>query len=144
MFVNKLFTYLRAHISKSKRCFNVKPSTYYFLMKTKILYRVLTSTKRWRITLFSQSPLISQFSALWDIEILCFGKWKLPSFMFSCHVCMWTCLHVKNCFPSLLYINRCAWSISVLVEDYQVKFCQTESNHQKSILSNIIKKLFCM
>ena len=26
----------RAHISKSKRCFNVKSSTYYFLMKTKI------------------------------------------------------------------------------------------------------------
>ena len=46
MFVNKLFTYLRALISKSKRCFNVKPSAYYFLMKTKILYRVLTSTKR--------------------------------------------------------------------------------------------------
>ena len=31
MFVNKLFTYfLRAHISKSKRCFNVNTSTYYF------------------------------------------------------------------------------------------------------------------
>ena len=27
----------RAHISKSKRCFNVKSSTYYFHMKTKIL-----------------------------------------------------------------------------------------------------------
>ena len=37
MFVNKLFTYLRAHISKSKRCFNVKFSTYYFHMKRKIL-----------------------------------------------------------------------------------------------------------
>ena len=37
MFVNKLFTYLNAHISKSERCFNVKSSTYYFLMKTNIL-----------------------------------------------------------------------------------------------------------
>ena len=37
MFVNKLFIYPRAHISKSKRCFNVKPSTYYFQMKMKIL-----------------------------------------------------------------------------------------------------------
>ena len=35
MFVNKLFTF--AHISKSKRCFNVKSSTYHFHMKTKIL-----------------------------------------------------------------------------------------------------------
>ena len=32
MFVNKL-----AHISKSKRCSNVKSSTYYFHIKTKIL-----------------------------------------------------------------------------------------------------------
>ena len=37
MYVNKLFTYLSAHISKSERCFNVKSSTYYFHMKTKIL-----------------------------------------------------------------------------------------------------------
>ena len=37
MFVNKFFTYSRAHISKNKRCFNVKSSTYYFHMKTKIL-----------------------------------------------------------------------------------------------------------
>ena len=37
MFVNKLFTYPRAHISKSKRCFIMKSSTYYFHMKTKIL-----------------------------------------------------------------------------------------------------------
>ena len=28
---------LRVHISKSKRCFNVKSSTYYFHMKKKIL-----------------------------------------------------------------------------------------------------------
>ena len=35
MFVNKLFIYLKnAHISKSKRCFNVKFSTYYFHIKT--------------------------------------------------------------------------------------------------------------
>ena len=27
----------RVHISKNKRCFNVKSSTYYFHMKTKIL-----------------------------------------------------------------------------------------------------------
>ena len=39
MFVKKFFTYLisQAHISESKRCVNVKSSTYYFLMKTKIL-----------------------------------------------------------------------------------------------------------
>ena len=37
MFVNKLFTYLMCTISKSKRCFKVKSSTYYFHMKTKIL-----------------------------------------------------------------------------------------------------------
>ena len=36
----KLFTYLRVHISKSKRCFNVKSSTNYFHMKTKILAMV--------------------------------------------------------------------------------------------------------
>ena len=36
MFVNKLFTFSRAYISKSKRCFNVKSSTYYFHMKTKL------------------------------------------------------------------------------------------------------------
>ena len=35
MFVNKHIS--RAHISKSKRCFNVKSSTYYFHIKTKIL-----------------------------------------------------------------------------------------------------------
>ena len=39
MFVKKCFTYLisQAHISESKRSVNVKSSTYYFLMKTKIL-----------------------------------------------------------------------------------------------------------
>ena len=37
MFVNKLFTYPRAHISKNKRYLNVKTSTYYFQMKKKIL-----------------------------------------------------------------------------------------------------------
>ena len=35
MFVNKLFTYLTAHILKSKRCFNAKSLTHYFHMKTK-------------------------------------------------------------------------------------------------------------
>ena len=33
MFVNKLFTYLTCAYSKSKRCFNVKSSTYYFCYK---------------------------------------------------------------------------------------------------------------
>ena len=37
MFVNILSRISRAHISKTKRCFNVKSSTYYFHMKTKIL-----------------------------------------------------------------------------------------------------------
>ena len=37
MFANKLFTYLMCVISKSKRCFKVKSSTYYFHMKTKML-----------------------------------------------------------------------------------------------------------
>ena len=39
MFLNKFFTYSasRVHISKSKRCFNMKSSTYYFHMKIKIL-----------------------------------------------------------------------------------------------------------
>ena len=37
MFVNKLFTCPREHISKSKRCFNVKSSIYYFHRKRKIL-----------------------------------------------------------------------------------------------------------
>ena len=37
MFVNKLFTISGAHISKSETCFNMKSSTYYFHMKTKIL-----------------------------------------------------------------------------------------------------------
>ena len=38
MFVNKLLTYLtRAHISKRKRGFYLKSSTYYFHMNTKIL-----------------------------------------------------------------------------------------------------------
>ena len=35
MFVNKLFSC--AHISESKKCFNLKSSTYYFHMKTVIL-----------------------------------------------------------------------------------------------------------
>ena len=37
MFLNKLFTNSRAHISKCKRCLNVKSSTYHFHLKTKIL-----------------------------------------------------------------------------------------------------------
>ena len=40
MFVNKLFTYITCTISKSKRCLNVKSSTYYFHMKTKILVKL--------------------------------------------------------------------------------------------------------
>ena len=34
MFVNKRFTYITCAYLKSKRCFNVKSSTYYFHMKT--------------------------------------------------------------------------------------------------------------
>ena len=37
MFVNNFSHILRAHISKKKRCFNVKSPTSYFQMKTKIL-----------------------------------------------------------------------------------------------------------
>ena len=37
MFVKKHSRISRAHISKSKICFNVKSSAYYFRMKTKIL-----------------------------------------------------------------------------------------------------------
>ena len=37
MFANKFFTILHAHISERKRCFNMKSSTYYFHVKTKIL-----------------------------------------------------------------------------------------------------------
>ena len=37
MFVIKHFTYLTCVYLKIKRCFNVKFSTYYFHMKTKIL-----------------------------------------------------------------------------------------------------------
>ena len=36
MFLNKLFTYLTCAYLKRKRCFDVKSSTYYFHMKTKI------------------------------------------------------------------------------------------------------------
>ena len=36
MFVNKHFIILGVHISKSKRCDNAKPSTYYFYVKTKL------------------------------------------------------------------------------------------------------------
>ena len=31
------------------------------------------------------------------------------------------------------YVSAFAWWIFVLVEDYQVKFCQAETNNQKSI-----------
>ena len=37
MFVNKLFIYLTCAYLKSKRCFHVKLSTYYFHIKMKIL-----------------------------------------------------------------------------------------------------------
>ena len=37
MFINKLFLISRANISKSKSFFNMKSSTYYFHLKTKIL-----------------------------------------------------------------------------------------------------------
>ena len=37
IFVNKLFTYLTCAYLKSKRCFNVKSSTYFFHMNTHIL-----------------------------------------------------------------------------------------------------------
>ena len=45
MFVNKLFTYSRAHISKSKKCFDGKSLTYYVHMKTKIFadFQICTS-----------------------------------------------------------------------------------------------------
>ena len=36
MFVNKHFIILGVHISKSKRCYNAKPSAYYFYVKTKL------------------------------------------------------------------------------------------------------------
>ena len=36
MFVNKNVINAGAYIPKSKRCYNVKPSAYYFYMRTKI------------------------------------------------------------------------------------------------------------
>ena len=61
MFTN--FSYnSRAHISKSKECFNVKSSTYYFHMKTKILgdFQICISI-----------PLRSRkFHLLWNIIFL--------------------------------------------------------------------------
>ena len=58
MFVNKLFTYPRVHISKNKRCFNMKSSTYYFYMKTKILadFQICDSV-----------PLIFNLPAFWKL-----------------------------------------------------------------------------
>ena len=36
MFANKQFIYTDAYISKSKQCYNAKPSAYYFYLKAKI------------------------------------------------------------------------------------------------------------
>ena len=62
MFVNKLFTISHAHISKSKGCFNLKSSAYYFHMKTKILadFQICVSVPlifpeialQWKVILF--------------------------------------------------------------------------------------------
>ena len=54
MFVNKLFTYFTANISKSKRCFNVISTTYYFHIKTKTFadFQICISVPlscRWRV-----------------------------------------------------------------------------------------------
>ena len=63
MFVNKPFTYLHAHISKSKRCFNVKSSTCcHFHMKTEMLadFQICISVPLTETLFFSLEEGISQ------------------------------------------------------------------------------------
>ena len=66
MSVNKHSHTLRAHISKSKRCFNMKSSTHYFHLKTKALadFQICISIPlSWMETLIFES-FLSSFSAL--------------------------------------------------------------------------------
>ena len=60
-------SHVRAHVSQSKRCFNVKSSTYYFPMKTKILAD---------LQIFISAPFMSSLStsAFKAIRSLSTGK----------------------------------------------------------------------
>ena len=58
-------SHVRAHVSQSKRCFNVKSSTYYFPMKTKILadFQIFISVP------FMSSLSTSAFKAIRSLSI---------------------------------------------------------------------------
>ena len=99
MFVNKHIS--RAHISKSKRCFNVKSSTYYFHMKTKILadFQICISV-----------PL----TELWKVRLV-YGrqktKYKSGTFTYTIRNLCFNSLF-KNRFQDFLNVERIECSIS--------------------------------
>ena len=51
-------------------------------------------------------------------------------------------LLLMTALQSSFYVSAFVQLIFVLIEEYQVKFCQTETNNLKSILSNIILKSY--
>ena len=86
MFVNKLFTYLTPHISKSERCFTVKSSTHCFYMKKRsvplsyflvgILVPIVQFTK------VASSVLLTKrtgFSELWTRDYYQFQQVFIPN-----------------------------------------------------------------
>ena len=96
----------------------------------------------------SNLPIL--FVLLWETEILCFVKQKLPSPTFSCWV--WIRRTVCKCYymsfahplqsADLQSLLHCLLSFAgqhlVQVENYQVKFYLAEANHLKSILTTIL------
>ena len=100
MFVNKLFTYPRVHTSESKRCFNVKSSTYYFHMKTNILvdFQICISVPL-KVAAFVICP--TSIMVLFEIYQ-----------SFKAHLTFWA-----NCaFPLMIHTGKNLFSVQKLIE----------------------------
>ena len=118
-----------------------------------ICIRVLISPKRWYVTLFFQSPLISQLylNYFGKVQYYTLGNrnylpWSFPVvlaceklsqryFISFVHPMLRTALQL-----SFFHVSALAQWHFVLVGNYQVKFCQKVKIIKKNILSYLIIK----
>ena len=117
MFVKKLFTYLPAYISKSKRCFNVKFSIYLFHIKTKILadFQICISVPLIPKWLFGEIKLVVirlPFAFKNEKFSMCFIS-KLQSFTngkVKFHI-IWNTSKIQSLFNNKDKVQHLSWVI---------------------------------
>ena len=118
MFVNRHFTNMGAYISKSKRCYNAKPSAYYFYMKTKIsldfhiCIGVPLRSKQW----LSCSKEQMKRPLLWKLKFILFYP-----FCYAFYDCGWLWVAVDGFGWLWVVVDNCGW-LHTLVQPVEVRY----------------------